>query len=58
MKKSRTEYFKHLHKQYMKEVRRFLKALKENAPRSELIAIRANVKKLLTEIRENPPSTI
>jgi len=42
----------------MKEVRRFLKALKENAPRSELIAIRANVKKLLTEIRENPPSAI
>jgi len=42
----------------MKEVRKFLKALKENAPRSELVSIRANVKKLLTEIRKNPPSTI
>ena len=38
----------------MAEVGRFLKALKENAPRNELILIRTNVKKLLAEIRRYP----
>lgn len=38
----------------MTEVRKFLTALKENAPRNELIIIRANVKKLLAEIRRYP----
>jgi len=45
-----------LHKLYMAEVGKFIKALKENAPRNELIIIRANVKKLLAEIRRYPPS--
>jgi hypothetical protein len=39
----------------MTEVRKFLKALKENASRNELISIRSNVKKLLAEIRKYPP---
>jgi hypothetical protein len=52
MKESTTEYLMILHKQYMAEVRKFIKALKENAPRNELIIIRANVKKLLAEIRQ------
>lgn len=56
MKESTTEYLKHLHRQYMDEVRKFLKALKENAPRNELIVIRTNVKKLLAEIRRYPNS--
>jgi hypothetical protein len=38
----------------MTEVGKFLKALKENAPRNELILIRTNVKKLLAEIRRYP----
>jgi hypothetical protein len=46
-----TEYFKMLHKQYMAEVKRFIVALKENASRSELVDIRTNVKRLLTEIQ-------
>lgn len=54
MKESTSEYLKHLHKQYMVEVRKFLKALKENAPRNELVVIRTNVKKLLAEIRKYP----
>jgi hypothetical protein len=40
----------------MTEVGKFLKALKENAPRNELIIIRKNVKKLLAEIRGAPPA--
>jgi hypothetical protein len=56
MKESTTEYLKSLHRQYMTEVGKFLKALKENAPRNELIIIRANVKKLLAEIRRFPIS--
>lgn len=35
----------------MAEVGNFLKALKDNAPRNELVMIRMNVKKLLAEIR-------
>jgi len=54
MKESTSEYLKHLHGQYMVEVRKFLKALKENAPRNELVVIRTNVKKLLAEIRKYP----
>jgi hypothetical protein len=54
MKESTTDYLMFLHKQYMAEVRKFLKALKENAPRNELIIIRTNVKKLLAEIRQYP----
>jgi len=57
MNKRTTEYFKLLHRQYMSEVKKFLNALKENAPRNELISIRTNVKKLLTEIRQHPIST-
>lgn len=45
-----------LHKQYMAEVGKFIKALQENAPRNELILIRTNVKKLLAEIRKFPVS--
>ncbi|THU37075.1 hypothetical protein FAM09_19165 [Niastella caeni] len=56
MKESTSEYLKNLHKQYMAEVGKFLKALKENAPRNELIIIRSNVKKLLAEIRRYPIS--
>jgi hypothetical protein len=55
MNENATEYFKYLHKLYMVEVRKFLNALKENAPRNELVSIRSNVKKLLTELRKNPP---
>jgi len=55
MKDSTTDYLMLLHKQYMAEVRKFLKALKENAPRNELVIIRANVKKLLAEIRRFAP---
>ncbi|HEX6428572.1 MAG TPA: hypothetical protein VF008_12835 [Niastella sp.] len=51
MKESTTEYLMNLHRQYMTEVGKFLKALKENAPRNELIVIRTNVKKLFAEIR-------
>ena len=51
-----SEYLKNLHKQYMAEVGKFIKALKENAPRNELILIRLNVKKLLAEIRRYPLS--
>lgn len=54
MKESTTDYLMLLHKQYMAEVGKFLKALKDNAPRNELIIIRANVKKLLAEIRRLP----
>jgi hypothetical protein len=36
----------------MAEVGRFIKALKENAPRNELVIIRTNVKKLFAEIRK------
>jgi hypothetical protein len=54
MKESTTDYLMFLHKQYMAEVRKFLTALKENAPRNELIIIRTNVKKLLAEIRRYP----
>jgi hypothetical protein len=36
----------------MAEVRKFITALKENAPRNELIVIRTKVKKLLAEIRQ------
>jgi len=50
------EYFKILHRQYMNEVKKFLKALKENAPRNELISIRTNVRKILAEIRQHPIS--
>jgi hypothetical protein len=56
MKESKTDYLRNLHKQYMTEVGKFLKALKENAPRNELIIIRTNVKKLLAEIRRFPAS--
>lgn len=56
MKESTSEYLKHLHRQYMVEVRKFLKALKENAPRNELVIIRTNVKRLLAEIRKYPTS--
>ncbi|AEW02153.1 hypothetical protein Niako_5923 [Niastella koreensis GR20-10] len=38
----------------MAEVGKFLKALKDNAPRNELVLIRMNVKKLLAEIRRYP----
>jgi hypothetical protein len=51
-----SDYFMTLHKQYMAEVGKFIKALKENAPRNELIMIRMNVKKLLAEIRRYPLS--
>lgn len=54
MKESTTDYLMLLHKQYMAEVGKFLKALKDNAPRNELIIIRSNVKKLLAEIRRLP----
>lgn len=54
----KTEYFKSLHRQYMAEVRKFLKALKENASRSELIIIRTNVKRLLAEIRKYTPTIV
>ena len=54
MKETTTDYLMALHRQYMFEVGRFLKALKENAPRNELILIRTNVKKLLAEIRRYP----
>jgi hypothetical protein len=56
MKKSTSDYLMDLHRLYMAEVGRFLKALKENAPRNELVTIRANVKKLLAEIRKFPVS--
>jgi hypothetical protein len=56
MKESTSEYLKTLHKLYMAEVGKFIKALKENAPRNELILIRTNVKKLLAEIRRYPIS--
>jgi hypothetical protein len=49
-----SDYLMNLHKQYMAEVKKFIKALKENAPRNELILIRMNVKKLLAEIRRYP----
>jgi hypothetical protein len=52
MKESTTEYLKSLHRQYMAEVGKFIKALKENAPRNELVLIRSKVKKLLAEIRQ------
>jgi len=55
MKETTTDYLMLLHKQYMTEVGRFLKALKENAPRNELIIIRTNVKKLFAEIRRFSP---
>lgn len=52
MKETTTsDYIMKLHKQYMAEVGNFLKALKDNAPRNELVMIRMNVKKLLAEIR-------
>ena len=54
IKESTAEHFKCLHQQYMVEVRKFLNALKQNLPRNELMAIRANVKKLLAEIRKHP----
>jgi hypothetical protein len=54
MKETTTDYLMALHKLYMAEVGRFLKALKENAPRNELLLIRTNVKKLLAEIRRLP----
>lgn len=54
MKEIRTEYLMNLHKLYMIEVGKFIQALKENAPRNELILIRTNVKKLLAEIRRYP----
>jgi hypothetical protein len=56
MKETTSEYLKQLHGLYMLEVRKFLKALKENAPRHELVVIRTNVKKLLAEIRKYPIS--
>ena len=56
MKESKSDYLRNLHKQYMTEVGKFLKALKENAPRNELIIIRTNVKKLFAEIRRYPVS--
>ncbi len=49
-----SDYLMNLHKQYMAEVGKFLNALKDNAPRNELILIRMNVKKLLAEIRRYP----
>ncbi|MCS3797749.1 hypothetical protein [Niastella sp. OAS944] len=54
MKETTTDYLMILHRQYMAEVGRFIKALKENASRNELILIRTNVKKLLAEIRRYP----
>lgn len=51
MKESKSDYLMYLHRLYMAEVGKFLKALKENAPRNELIIIRTNVKKLFAEIR-------
>jgi hypothetical protein len=51
-----SDYLMNLHKLYMAEVKKFIKALKENAPRNELILIRMNVKKLLAEIRRYPLS--
>jgi hypothetical protein len=56
MKESTSDYLKTLHRQYMVEVGKFIKALKDNAPRNELILIRTNVKKLLAEIRRYPNS--
>lgn len=56
MKKSTSDYLRNLHKLYMAEVGKFIKALKENAPRNELIVIRTNVKKLFAEIRKYPIS--
>jgi hypothetical protein len=56
MKESSSDYLMILHKQYMAEVGKFIKALKDNAPRNELILIRINVKKLLAEIRRLPNS--
>ena len=56
MKESTTDYLMILHRQYMAEVGKFIKALKDNAPRNELILIRTNVKKLLAEIRRFPNS--
>ncbi|OQP58386.1 hypothetical protein [Niastella populi] len=56
MKESTSDYLMILHRQYMAEVGKFLKALKDNAPRNELILIRTNVKKLLAEIRRFPNS--
>lgn len=56
MKESTTDYLMTLHKLYMAEVGKFIKALKENAPRNELIVIRTNVKKLFAEIRKYPIS--
>jgi hypothetical protein len=56
MKESTTDYLMTLHKLYMAEVGKFIKALKDNAPRNELILIRTNVKKLLAEIRRCPNS--
>jgi hypothetical protein len=56
MKESTTDYLRNLHRQYMAEVGKFLKALKENAPRNELIIIRSKVKKLFAEIRKYPIS--
>jgi hypothetical protein len=52
MKESTTDYLMKLHRLYMAEVGKFLKALKENAPRNELVTIRTNVKKLFVEIRK------
>jgi hypothetical protein len=49
-----SDYLMKLHKLYMAEVGKFIKALKDNAPRTELIKIRMNVKKLLAEIRRYP----
>jgi hypothetical protein len=54
MKQSTYDYVMILHRRYMAEVGRFLKALKENAPRNELLLIRTNVKKLFEEIRRYP----
>lgn len=51
-----SDYLMNLHKAYMAEVGKFLTALKDNAPRNELILIRMNVKKLLAEIRRYPLS--
>lgn len=56
MKESKTDYLRTLHKLYMAEVGKFIKALKENAPRNELIIIRTKVKKLFAEIRRHPIS--
>jgi hypothetical protein len=56
MKESTSDYLMILHRQYMAEVGKFIKALKDNAPRNELILIRTNVKKLLAEIRRFPIS--